>query len=181
MSLSPKRPYLLRAFYDWIVDNNMTPHILVNADAEEVNVPRQHIKDGKIVLNISPMAVQDFMMDNEALSFSARFGGVSFYIYCPMYSIEALYAREAPVEGVSFSASEYDDKAEGEGKDSAGLKSVPSKPKLAAVSDSDSSESDDAESAKPEAAAKEESDAQNNNDDDDNPPPRKRPSLRVIK
>jgi stringent starvation protein B len=170
MSLSPKRPYLLRAFYDWIVDNNMTPHLLVNADADEVNVPRQHIKDGKIVLNISPMAVQDFMMDNEALSFSARFGGVSFYIYCPMYSIEALYAREAPVEGVSFSASEYDEQAEGEDD---GLRPVPvkpkPKPKLTAVSDGGD---------EPEPAAEKSSDDDN---DDDHPPPRKRPSLRVIK
>ncbi|MEZ5534373.1 MAG: ClpXP protease specificity-enhancing factor [Thiolinea sp.] len=169
MSLSPKRPYLLRAFYDWIVDNNMTPHILVNADADEVNVPRQHIKDGKIVLNISPMAVQDFMMDNEALSFSARFGGVSFYIYCPMYSIEALYAREAPTEGVSFSASEYEQAEAGEG--SGGLKSVPAKkPKLAAVSDNSS-----------DSVAATESDDNGGGDDDDTPPPRKRPSLRVIK
>ncbi len=141
--MSPKRPYLLRAFYDWIVDNNMTPHILVNAEAEDVNVPRQHVNDGKIVLNISPSAIQDFMLDNEALSFSARFGGVSFYIYCPMYSIEALYSREAPTEGVSFSADEYD------GADSAApapqggeLKAV-STPKLAAVSNIPEGESSD--------------------------------------
>lgn len=172
MSLTPKRPYLLRAFYDWIVDNNMTPHILVNAEAEAVNVPRQHIKDGKIVLNISPMAVQDFMMDNEALSFSARFGGVSFYIYCPMYAIEALYAREAPVEGVSFSAGEYeqqDDEAEGETKPATGRK-----PKLAAVSSiGDSTEEVVETTGEPEA--------DDSGDDDENPPPRKRPSLRVIK
>ena len=105
----PKRPFLLRAFYDWIAENNMTPHILVNTEAEEVTVPKQHIKDGKIVLNISPMAVQDFMMDNEALSFSARFGGVAFYIYCPMYAIEAIYARESPADGISFSPDEYED------------------------------------------------------------------------
>lgn len=170
--LSPKRPYLLRAFYDWIIDNNMTPHLLVNAEAEEVNVPRQHINDGKIVLNISPSAVQDFMMDNEALSFSARFGGVSFYIYCPMYAIEALYAREVPVEGVSFSADEYeqaDATTSVPSSKSSGLKAV-STPTLAAVSD---------------AASAEESPAETGSGDEgghnDEPPPRKRPSLRVIK
>ncbi len=169
MSLTPKRPYLLRAFYDWIVDNHMTPHILVNAEAEAVNVPRQHTKDGKIVLNISPMAVQDFMMDDEALSFSARFGGVSFYIYCPMYAIEALYAREAPVEGVSFSASEYQQQDE-EGTDE--IKSASGKkPKLAAVSDVDDP-ADDVIEVTDEPVTE---------GDDDNPPQRKRPSLRVIK
>lgn len=174
--MSPKRPYLLRAFYEWIVDNNMTPHILVNAEAEDVNVPRQHVNDGKIVLNISPSAIQDFMVDNEALSFSARFGGVSFYIYCPMYSIEALYAREAPNEGVSFSADEY------EGVESAptesaggGLKAVPA-PALAAVSNISAS--------KPTKSTDEAAPAEVDPDDeghDDKPPPRKRPSLRVIK
>ncbi len=174
--MSPKRPYLLRAFYDWIVDNNMTPHILVNAEAEDVNVPRQHVNDGKIVLNISPSAIQDFMVDNEALSFSARFGGVSFYIYCPMYSIEALYAREAPTEGVSFSADEYEGvasapvapKAKG-----AGLKAV-SAPGLAAVSDISAAKS-------PDEAAVTDTDSDDDGGHDDKPPPRKRPSLRVIK
>ncbi|PIE00616.1 MAG: ClpXP protease specificity-enhancing factor [Thiothrix nivea] len=166
--MTPKRPYLLRAFYDWIVDNHLTPHILVNAEAEAVNVPRQHIKDGKIVLNISPMAVQDFMMDDEALSFSARFGGVSFYIYCPMYAIEALYAREAPVEGVSFSDSEY--QQQDEARDGEVKPGGAEKPKLAAVSAIDE-RTDAAVDVTDESAA----------EDDDNPPPRKRPSLRVIK
>lgn len=168
--LSPKRPYLLRAFYDWIVDNNMTPHLLVNAEAEEVNVPRQHINDGKIVLNISPSAVQDFMMDNEALSFSARFGGVSFYIYCPMHAIEALYAREVPVEGVSFAADEYDGTESEAPAKSTGLKAV-STPSLAAVSDISPVEE------APVEVVTDDDDGGNN----DEPPPRKRPSLRVIK
>ncbi|CAA6809757.1 MAG: Stringent starvation protein B [uncultured Thiotrichaceae bacterium] len=169
--MSPKRPYLLRAFYDWIVDNNMTPHILVNAEAEDVNVPRQHVNDGKIVLNISPSAIQDFMVDNEALSFSARFGGVSFYIYCPMYSIEALYAREAPTEGVSFSADEYDGtESAPAAAQSGGLKAV-SAPALSAVSDiSATKSSDETDPADADEGGH-----------DDKPPPRKRPSLRVIK
>ncbi|MEZ5479010.1 MAG: ClpXP protease specificity-enhancing factor [Thiolinea sp.] len=154
----PKRPYLLRAFYDWIVDNNMTPHILVNALAKDVNVPRQHIKDGKIVLNISPSAVHDFMLDNDALSFSARFGGVAFYIYCPVYAIEAIYARESPVDGVSFAPDEYPDIASDQQEGSS------SRPTLSAVDDS-------------ETGADNESD----DDGDEPPPPRKRPSLRVVK
>lgn len=163
----PKRPYLFRAFYEWIVDNGMTPYILVNAEAEDVNVPRQHIKDGKIVLNVSPVAVHDYILDNDALSFSARFGGVSFYIYCPMYAIEAVYAQESPEDGVSFSATEYDDLEQDE---AAGAKK--SAPFLSAVSsepDSEVAESTDDEQV-------EASDS-----DDDSPPSRKRPSLRVVK
>ncbi len=104
--MTPKRPFLLRAFYEWILDNDMTPHILVNATLDDVTVPRQHIKDGRIVLNISPMSVQDFIMDNEAVSFSARFGGVAFYVYCPVYSILAIYSRETQ-DGASFPEDEY--------------------------------------------------------------------------
>lgn len=162
--MTPKRPYLLRAFYDWIVENDFTPYILVNALADEVTVPKQHIKDGKIVLNISPMAIQDFMVDNEALSFSARFGGVSFYIYCPMYSIEAIYAREAPTEGISFSPDEYQAAEESAG-DQAGNDAAPVAV-LNAVSNS------------VEDNSKDEGDV---SDDDEAPPPKKRPSLRVVK
>ncbi len=94
--MTPKRPYLLRAFYEWIVDNNMTPYITVDATAEEVSVPRQHVKDGRIVLNISPTAVRDFVMDNDAVSFSARFSGAAFYVYCPIYSVLAMLFTRNP-------------------------------------------------------------------------------------
>nr|CAA6808200.1 MAG: Stringent starvation protein B [uncultured Thiotrichaceae bacterium] len=168
---SPKRPYLLRAFYDWIVDNNMTPHIQVNAEVEDVNVPKQHVNNGKITLNISPTAIEEFMVDNVALSFSARFGGVSFYIYCPMQSIEAIYSREEPAEGISFSADEYDGaESAPPALQSVDLKAV-SSPKLSTVGDA--SESHDQE-------APAEVDL-NEDTPDDEPPPRKRPSLRVIK
>ncbi|HPY41337.1 MAG TPA: ClpXP protease specificity-enhancing factor [Thiolinea sp.] len=108
--MTPKRPYLLRAFYEWIVDNNMTPYITVDATADEVSVPRQHVKDGRIVLNISPTAVRDFVMDNDAVSFSARFNGAAFYVYCPIYSVLAVYSRETQ-EGASFPPEEYAHKA----------------------------------------------------------------------
>lgn len=130
----PKRPYLLRAFYDWIVDNDMTPHIVVNALADEVEVPRKHVKDGQIVLNIRPGAVHDFIMDNTAVSFSARFGGVSYYIYCPIYAIEAIYAREAHAEGIGFAPDEYT----AEGVTAGPAKKANLKPVLTAVSSSDS-------------------------------------------
>lgn len=181
----PKRPFLLRAFYEWIAENNMTPHILVNTEAEEVTVPKQHIKDGKIVLNVSPMAVQDFMMDNEALSFSARFGGVAFYIYCPMYAIEAIYARESPADGISFAPDEYADVV-APASDDAGADKPAAVTVLSAVDSRKSEESDPvvAGSAAESADAGDDddsSDVTSGDDDKETPPTRKRPALRVVK
>lgn len=106
MSMIPKRPYLLRAFYEWIVENNMTPHILVDARSSQVSVPRQFVKDGTIVLNVSPSAVQHLMMRNEDVTFNARFSGRAFSIYLPMWSVMAIYSRETQ-DGISFPADEY--------------------------------------------------------------------------
>jgi len=163
----PKRPYLLRAFYDWIVDNNMTPHILVDATVVDVNVPRQHVKDGRIVLNISPAAVHDFIMDNDAVSFSARFGGVAFYIYCPMPAIMAVYSRETQ-DGASFPENEYAHLQSEEADETS--TSEGNAPALAAVKTADHIEEDTDEAA--------DVDKEENNDD---PPPRSKPSLRVVK
>ena len=93
-NMTPSRPYLLRAFYDWLLDNDMTPHLLVNTTLPHVRVPMQFARDGQIVLNIAPQAVMAFTMDKEALSFSARFGGVPFQVYIPMAAIIAIHARE---------------------------------------------------------------------------------------
>ena len=181
----PKRPFLLRAMHEWIAENNMTPHIVVNTEAEEVTVPKQHIQDGKIVLNVSLMAVQDFIMDNEALSFSARFGGVAFYIYCPMHSIEAIYARESPADGISFSPDEYADYVEPAKDDEADTKSA-AVTLLSAVDNTASDDEDEAvaaieTSAQTDDSVEEASPDQAVESDDEAPPPRKRPSLRVVK
>lgn len=89
-----QRPYLLRAFYDWIVDSECTPHIIVDATQAYVQVPEQFIEDGKIVLNIAPRSVLQFSMDDDAVSFNARFAGVPMQVYVPLYAIEGIYARE---------------------------------------------------------------------------------------
>lgn len=94
MTMTPSRPYLLRAFYDWLLDNELTPHLVVDANISNVEVPVQYVQDGQIVLNVSPSAVQNFHMDNEALSFSARFGGIPMQVYIPMAAALAIYARE---------------------------------------------------------------------------------------
>lgn len=129
MSMTPKRPYLLRAFYEWIVDNNMTPHILVDARSSEVSVPRQFVKDGNIVLNVSMTAANNLMMDNDKITFSARFGGKAFSIWLPMWSVMAIYSRETQ-EGISFPPDEYAELAETTGqvesKKSPTLAAVPS-------------------------------------------------------
>lgn len=89
-----KRPYLLRAFYNWIVDNKFTPHIIVKATEFAVEVPQKFVENGKIILNIAPESVHEFSMDNNAVAFNARFGGQPMQIYVPIYAIEGIYARE---------------------------------------------------------------------------------------
>ncbi|BDF96413.1 MULTISPECIES: ClpXP protease specificity-enhancing factor [Pseudoalteromonas] len=104
--MTPNRPYLLRAFFDWIVDNQCTPHLVVNADFPAVQIPTQFVQDGQIVLNISPSAVTQFSMDNQQLSFNARFGGQPMQVYVPIGAVLAIYARENG-EGTVFTADEF--------------------------------------------------------------------------
>lgn len=106
-NLTPTRPYLARAIYEWICDNQLTPYLLVDATQSHVNVPTQHIKDGQIVLNIVPHAVHQFQMDNDAIFFSARFGGVPQEIYVPMSAVLGIYSRENG-QGLFFDPKEYD-------------------------------------------------------------------------
>ncbi len=108
--MNSSRPYLVRALYEWIVDNNCTPHILVNADYAGVKVPAGFAKDGQIVLNISPSAVRYLQMENAAVSFEGRFGGVPQSLYIPIQALMAIYARENG-QGMVF---EVDGEDEGE-------------------------------------------------------------------
>jgi stringent starvation protein B len=92
--MTSSRPYLLRAIYDWIVDNGCTPHVIVNATLPAVRVPVRYVKDGQIVLNVAPSAVSNLVMDDHALACSARFGGVAQELYVPVSAIIGIYARE---------------------------------------------------------------------------------------
>lgn len=94
MQMTPNRPYLLRAFFEWIVDNNCTPYLVVDATLPGVKVPLQHVKDGQIVLNISPGAVGNLLLGNDAVTFNARFSGNPFALYIPQRAVLAIYARE---------------------------------------------------------------------------------------
>jgi len=92
--MNSSRPYLVRALYEWIVDNDCTPHMLVNAEFPKVQVPQGFASDGQIVLNISPNAVRHLHMDNDAVSFEGRFGGVAHTLFVPAGAILGIYARE---------------------------------------------------------------------------------------
>ena len=101
----PSRPYLIRAFYDWITDNEWTPYLLVNAEFEHATVPQAFVEDGKIVLNISFNAVRSLEMTNTEVKFAARFNGVVEDIFVPVGAVEAIYARE---NGQGMHFSDYD-------------------------------------------------------------------------
>lgn len=92
--MTSSRPYLVRALYEWILDNSCTPHVVVNALADGVEVPQEHVDDGRIVLNISPSAVQDLHIDDHFIRFNGRFAGVPRQITVPMKALMGIYARE---------------------------------------------------------------------------------------
>ncbi|MCP4471267.1 MAG: ClpXP protease specificity-enhancing factor [Gammaproteobacteria bacterium] len=111
--MTSSKPYLVRALYDWILDNDNTPYILVDTGSDQVLIPEGISSDGKVVLNLAPAAIQDLEMTNEHISFSARFNGVEEQIYCPISSLLAIYARENG-EGMMFPAEEADAESPGE-------------------------------------------------------------------
>lgn len=92
--MTPTRPYLVRAFYDWILDNGLTPYLLVDVSVAGTCVPASHVRDGQIVLNVAPAAVGDLHLGIAETTFSARFGGVACQIRLPSASILAVYAKE---------------------------------------------------------------------------------------
>ena len=106
--MTPSKPYVVRAIYDWIVDNNCTPHVLIDAASDGVVVPEDYVTEGQIVLNISPTAVVGLHLGNDAVSFSGRFGGVPLDVFLPLDSILGIYARENG-QGMVFDAAEEPD------------------------------------------------------------------------
>ena len=104
-NMTSNQPYLLKAFYDWIVDNNLTPYIVVDAILSGVEVPQQFVKEGLIVLNISPSACVNLHIELNAISFQARFSGQPMQVYVPSIAVSAIYARENGA-GTVFTRSE---------------------------------------------------------------------------
>ena len=94
MSMTSSRPYIIRALYEWIVENDCTPYLLVDSHWQGVSVPSQFTEDDQVVLNVSPMAVRELELANDAISFMARFGGKSCNVYVPVAAVMAIYAKE---------------------------------------------------------------------------------------
>ena len=99
--MTSTRPYLLRAMHEWMLDNGLTPQILVDASSEEVQVPRQYVEDGRIVLNVAPGAVRELSIGNERVDFMARFSGTPYRVSVPTRHVLAIIARENGA-GMSF-------------------------------------------------------------------------------
>lgn len=161
--LSPRRPYLLRAFYEWLLDNQLTPHLVVDIMMPGVNVPMEYARDGQIVLNIAPRAVGNLELANDEVRFNARFGGVPRQVSVPLAAVLAIYARENGAGTMFEPETAYDENADSfnddQDVDNGGSETVMS------VIDGD----------KP--------DISDDNDPDDTPPPPRggRPALRVVK
>ncbi len=156
--LSPRRPYILRAFYDWLLDNNLTPHLVVDATLAGVQVPMEFVVDGQIVLNIAPQAIGNLELGNDDIRFSARFSGRPHVVIVPLYAAIALYARE----------------------NGAGTMFEPEPAYDATIS-----EAEELEETSPAMSEVISTVVEDNNDDtppDDEPPrPQGRPSLRLVK
>lgn len=156
--LSARRPYLLRAFYDWLLDNQLTPHLVVDINLQGVQVPLEYARDGQIVLNIAPRAVGNLELGNDEVRFNARFGGVPRQVSVPMAAILAIYARENGAGTMFEPEPAYELGAQG-------TEEAPADPVMSVI---DGDRPDDATEEDPSP--------------DDDPPPRgHRPSLRVVK
>lgn len=135
--MTSSRPYLVRAIYDWILDNHLTPHLVVDAGLTGVSVPAAAIRDGQVVLNIAPRAVAHLELGNDQVHFLARFGGVSHEVRVPIAAVLAVYAQENG-QGMMFPA-ESPDAGNKDAVTAAPLQAVPSSaPMLSGVPASDS-------------------------------------------
>lgn len=106
--MTSTRPYLIRAIYEWIADNGMTPHLVVDTTLPGVMVPQEHVRDGQITLNINQSAVHGLRLGNDEIEFSARFGGMARTLHIPVRAVTAIYARENG-QGMAFAPEQDDD------------------------------------------------------------------------
>ncbi|MDX7997987.1 ClpXP protease specificity-enhancing factor [Xenorhabdus sp. Reich] len=157
IQMSPRRPYLLRAHYEWLLDNELTPHIVADVSLYGVNVPMEYAQNGQIILNISPRAVGNLELTNDEVRFNARFGGVARQVTVPMAAVIAVYARENGA-GMMFEPElAYEGDVESEETD------LPVADNLVLIRDRKASRADDSP------------------DDEPPKPPKGRPALRVVK
>lgn len=92
--MTSTKPYLIRAIYDWILDNAMTPHLVVDVRYPGVQAPKEFVEDGRLVLNLSPSAVRGLVLGNEQVEFNARFGGVARDVFFPVEAVLGIFTRE---------------------------------------------------------------------------------------
>lgn len=104
--MTSNRPYLIRALYEWLLDNQLTPHLLVDAEFEGVTVPQAFVEGGQIVMNLNPTAIRGLELGNDLITFNARFGGVPQDVMVPPRAVMGIYARENGV-GMLFPDEEY--------------------------------------------------------------------------
>lgn len=129
-TMTSSKPYLIRAIHEWILDNQMTPHLVVDARFPSTQVPMEFVEDGRIVLNIAPGAVRGLLIGNDWIQFSARFGGVAREVMVPSEAVIGIFTRENG-QGMVFPDPQYPEPAETEAGASAG-------PRLAPLPDTDS-------------------------------------------
>ena len=160
--LTPRRPYLLRAFYEWLLDNQLTPHLVVDVTLPGVLVPMEYARDGQIVLNIAPRAVGNLELANDEVRFNARFGGVPRQVSVPLAAVLAIYARENGAGTMFEPEAAYDEE-------------------VASLNEDDATGERDSDTVM-SVIDGDKPDRQDENDPDDDPPPRGgRPALRVVK
>lgn len=112
MGETSTKPYLIRALHEWCTDNGYTPYLTVQVDGHTV-VPRAHVRDGQITLNVGTLATNKLVLGNEFIEFQARFSGVTENVYVPVAAVTAIYARETGA-GMGFEATSYEPAADGE-------------------------------------------------------------------
>lgn len=175
-NMSPSKPYMIRAIWEWVIDNELTPHIMVDALYPGTLVPQQFVKDGQIVLNVAPAAVVALDLDNAGISFNARFSGIAHDIYVPVGAVLGIYARENG-RGMMFEPEDYpeyqsdvDQSESGQGRDSV-VSLVDEEPSI--DHDVDTGTDTDPEPPTPPATPAPTG--------GDKPPKKGRPSLRVVK
>jgi len=132
MQMTSSRPYLIRAIYQWIADNGMTPHLLVDVSVDGVQVPAEHVQNGKIILNIAPMAISSLVLGDEEITFSARFSGKSQGLSVPIDAVLAVYAKENG-QGMMFSEDDGAVSSTDDGDDSDPDPDKPKRPSLHVV------------------------------------------------
>lgn len=162
--LTPRRPYLLRAFYEWLLDNQLTPHLVVDVTLQDVQVPMEYARDGQIVLNIAPRAVGNLELTNDEVRFNARFGGVPRQVSVPLAAVLAIYARENGAGTMFEPEAAYDEDVASLNDDDNEASGFESETVMSVIDGDKPDNSDD-------------------NDPDDTPPPLRggRPALRVVK